>query len=222
MFETRALEQRSDQLPLTEAEHRSTLVFMMMRFVTLALIALLGMAPPSAAQTTGMEPPATRTGDRERLDRLFERLQAAPTADAARAVAQQIEQRFEKSGSDTADLLLQRAKQAIETRNYDLALDLLDFVTTLKPNWSEAYHRRAIVHFLLKDEESAMRDIRQSLAHEPRHFHALAGLGQLLQMMGKRKQAYQVYRRAQDVYPLFPDLEKMLERLKLEAEGQPI
>ena len=93
---------------------------------------------------------------------------------------------------------------------------------TLKPNWSEAYHRRAIVHFLLKDEESAMRDIRQSLAHEPRHFHALAGLGQLLQMMGKRKQAYQVYRRAQDVYPLFPDLEKMLERLKLEAEGQPI
>ena len=222
MFETRALEQRSDQLPLTEAEHRSTLVFMMMRFVTLALIALLGMAPPSAAQMTGAESPATRNGDRERLDRLFERLQAAPTADAARAVAQQIEQRFEKSGSDTADLLLQRAKQAIETRNYDLALDLLDFVTTLKPNWSEAYHRRAIGHFLLKDEESAMRDIRQSLAHEPRHFHALAGLGQLLQMMGKRKQAYQVYRRAQDVYPLFPDLEKMLERLKLEAEGQPI
>jgi tetratricopeptide (TPR) repeat protein len=220
VLETRAVGQGSDQPPLTEAGHRSTILAMMMRFSVLALIALLGTAPPSAAQTAGVEMPATR--DRERLDRLFERLQAAPTADAARAVAQQIEQRFEKSGSDTADLLLQRAKQAIESRNYDLALDLLDFVMTLKPNWSEAYHRRAIVHFLLKDEESAMRDIRQSLSHEPRHFHALAGLGQLLQMMGKRKQAYQVYRRAQDVYPLFPDLEKMLERLKLEAEGQPI
>ncbi len=137
-------------------------------------------------------------------------------------MAQQIEQRFEKSGSDTADLLLQRAKQAIESKNLDLALDLLDFIMTLKPDWSEAYHRRAIVHFLLKDEESAMRDIRQSLAYEPRHFHALAGLGQLLQLMGNRKQAYQVYKRTLDIYPQFPDLEKIMERLKQEAEGQPI
>ncbi len=193
---------------------------MMLRLATLALIGLLAL--PAAAQVTGVEPPPTRLSERERLDRLFERLKAAPTADAAKVVAQQIEQRFEKSGSDTADLLLQRAKQAIESKNLDLALDLLDFIMTLKPDWSEAYHRRAIVHFLLKDEESAMRDIRQSLAYEPRHFHALAGLGQLLQLMGNRKQAYQVYKRTLDIYPQFPDLEKIMERLKQEAEGQPI
>lgn len=193
---------------------------MMLRLATLALIGLLAL--PAVAQVTGAEPPATRLGDRERMDRLFERLKAAPTADAAKTVARQIEQRLEKSGSDTADLLLQRAKQATESKNFDLALDLLDFVVTLKPDWSEAFHRRAIVHFLLKDEESAMRDIRQSLAYEPRHFHALAGLGQLFQMMGQRKQAYQVYRRTLDVYPQFPDLDKIMERLKQEAEGQPI
>jgi tetratricopeptide (TPR) repeat protein len=193
---------------------------MLLRLATLALIGLLAL--PAAAQVTGTEPPPTRLSERERLDRLFERLKAAPTPEAAKAVAQQIEQRFEKSGSDTADLLLQRAKQATESKNFDLALDLLDFVVTLKPDWSEAYHRRAIVHFLLKDEESAMRDIRQSLAYEPRHFHALAGLGQLFQLMGQRKQAYQVYRRTLDVYPQFPDLGKIMERLKQEAEGQPI
>ncbi|MCU0819500.1 MAG: hypothetical protein MUF11_09345 [Beijerinckiaceae bacterium] len=195
---------------------------MMMRLVILALTGLLTLSAPAVAQGNAADAPPTRLSEKERTDRLFERLKAAPNADAAKSVAQQIEQRFEKSGSDTADLLLQRAKQATESKNFDLALDLLDFVVTLKPDWSEAYHRRAIVHFLLKDEESAMRDIRQSLAYEPRHFHALAGLGQLLQIMGNRKQAYQVYRRTLDIYPQFPDLEKIMERLKQEAEGQPI
>jgi tetratricopeptide (TPR) repeat protein len=193
---------------------------MMLRFATLALIGLLAL--PAAAQGPGREPAPARMSERERMDGLFERLKSAPNAEAAKTIAQQIEQRFEKSGSDTADLVLQRAKQATESKNLDLALDLLDFVVTLKPEWSEAYHRRAIVHFLLKDEESAMRDIRQTLAHEPRHFHALAGLGQLLQMMGQRKAAYQIYRRTLDIYPQFPDLDKMLDRLKTEAEGQPI
>lgn len=207
---------------MTEGVPRSTLHLMMIRIAPLLLMALVGLTAPAMAQTTGAEPPPTRTSEKERLDRLFERLKAAPTPEAARVIAQQIEQRFEKSGSDTADLLLQRAKQATESKNFDLALDLLDFVMTLKADWAEAYHRRAIVHFLLKDEESAMRDIRQSLAYEPRHFHALAGLGQLLQMMGQQKAAYQVYKRTLDVYPQFPDLEKAIERLKLEAEGQPI
>ncbi|PPD13884.1 MAG: hypothetical protein CTY25_11600 [Methylobacterium sp.] len=200
---------------------------MMKRIALFVLIGFLGATPlvpvqTALAQTPGTEPPATRQSDRERLDRLFERLKNAASPEAAKVVAHQIEQRFERSGSDTADLLLQRAKQAIESKNFDLALDLLDFIMTLKPDWAEAYHRRAIVHFLLKDEDSALRDIRQSLAHEPRHFHALAGLGQLLQTMGQRKQAYQVYRRTQEVYPQFPDLDKVMERLKLEAEGQPI
>ncbi len=131
--------------------------------------------------------------------------QAAPTR-SAKAVAQarEREQRFEKSGSDTADLLLQRAKQATESKNFDLALDLLDFVVTLKPDWSKpitAGHRALPA---VRRTESAMRDIRQSLAYEPRHFHALASLGQLLQIMGNRKQAYQVYRARLDVYPQFP------------------
>lgn len=166
--------------------------------------------------------PQRRMSESERLSRLFERLREAANAEAARPIAQQIEQRFERSGSDTADLLLQRAKQAIESKNFDTALDLIDYVVTLRPGWAEAYHRRAIVHFLLKDEESAMRDIRQALAYEPRHFHALAGLGRLLQMMGQRKRAYEAYRRTLEVHPFFPDIQSLMEPLKRDAEGQPI
>jgi tetratricopeptide (TPR) repeat protein len=187
-----------------------------------ALFAVILATMPTAAQQSADPAPAARISESQRLERLFERLKGAPTSEAARAIASQIEQRFEKSGSDTADLILQRAKLAIESKNLDTALDLIDFVVTLKPDFAEAYHRRAIIHFILKDEDSAMRDIRLTLAHEPRHFHALAGLGRLLQMMGQKRSAQQVYQRTLEVHPHFPDIAPLIERLRKEAEGQPI
>lgn len=193
---------------------------MSLSFALLAFFLLSGT--PVLAQAQPAAPPATRAGEAQRLDRLFERLKAAPNPEAAKSVAGQIEQRFEKSGSDTADLVLQRAKLAIESRNLETAFDLLDFAVALKPGWAEPYHRRAILHFILKDEESALRDIRQALANEPRHFHALAGLGRLLQMMGQKKRALQVYQRTLELYPHFPDIATMAEKLRAETEGQPI
>jgi tetratricopeptide (TPR) repeat protein len=181
-----------------------------------------GVSAQSAAPPVTNEQPQPRLSERERLDRLFERLKAAPTVEAATAISNQIEQRFDRSGSDTADLLMQRVKQAIESKNFETALDLLDYITTLTPDWAEAYHRRALIHFIAKDEEAAMRDIRATLAREPRHYQALAGLGRLLQMMGKRRQAYEVYQRALLIHPHFQDLKKLSDALKTEAEGQPI
>lgn len=173
-----------------------------------------------APATTGpVEPPLPEA---QRLERLFERLRNAPDLSTAKSVAERIERSFEKSGSDTADLLLQRAKQAIEAKSFESALDLLDYVITLRPDWAEAYHRRAIVHFLMKDEEGAVRDIRATLAREPRHWHALAGLGAILRQAGKPKAAYQVYLRAQEVYPLFDDLKQTLEKMRPEIEGSPV
>jgi Tfp pilus assembly protein PilF len=173
-----------------------------------------------APATTGpAEPPMSEA---QRLERLFERLKSAPDVASARAAAERIERSFEKSGSDTADLLLQRAKQAMEAKEFGTALDLLDFVVTMRPDWAEAYHRRAIIHFLQKDEEAAMRDVRQTLAREPRHWQALAGLGALLRQMGQPKQAYRAYRAALEIYPLFGDLKETIEKMRPEMEGSPV
>jgi tetratricopeptide (TPR) repeat protein len=193
-----------------------------MKLIIALLVAILSSVAAFAQRAAEQGTAVSFVSESQRLDRMFERLKAAPTPEAAKVVANQIEQRFEKSGSDTADLILQRAKLAIESKNIDTALDLIDFAVTLKPDWAEAYHRRAIIHFILKDEEGAMRDIRLALSHEPRHFHALAGLGRLLQMMGQKKGAYQVYQRTLEVHPHFPDIAPLIERLKKEAEGQAI
>ena len=157
-----------------------------------------------------------------RLERLFQRLKEAPNAEAAKPIASQIEKSFERSSSDTADLLLQRVKAAMDAKNFLLALDVLDHLIPLKPDWAEPYHRRATVHFLLKDEDAAMRDIRATLAREPRHFHALAGLGAMLRMMGNKKGAYRAFEKVVDIHPYFEDLRETLAKMKQELDGQPI
>lgn len=184
---------------------------------------MLAHAAPSRAQKTG-EAPTGETAQRAsiRLDKLFERLKEAENAQAAKTVASEIERALERSGSATADLLYARAKEAMAAQDFDLAIDLLDYVTTLRPGWAEPYHRRAIIHFVRKDQDAAFRDVRETLAREPRHYHALAGLGSILKNLGDSKGAFRAFNRVLEIYPHFSDLKESVEKMRPEVEGQPI
>lgn len=183
-------------------------------------------AVPPPAQARKPEPPKgpppLPTDPAKRLEALFERLRDAENVAAAKKAEIEIDKIFERSGSATADLMFERAKLAFVTKDFPLALDLLDYVTTLKPDFAEAYHRRAMVHVLQKDEEAALRDLKLTLGRQPRHFHALAGLAMVLQALGDKKGAYRALTRVRELNPHFPDIAEQLEKLKLDAEGQPI
>lgn len=189
----------------------------------LAFGLMLAHAAPASAQRTG-EAPAGETAQRAsiRLDKLFERLKEAENAQAAKTIASEIERALERSGSATADLLYARAKEAMTAQDFDLAIDLLDYVTTLRPGWAEPYHRRAIIHFVRKDQDAAFRDVRETLAREPRHYHALAGLGGILKNLGDSKGAFKAFNRVLEIYPHFSDLKESVEKMRPEVEGQPI
>jgi tetratricopeptide (TPR) repeat protein len=184
---------------------------------TLAQPAPAKPAPPDAAARTDGTTTAAR-----RLDSLFEKLKNAESAEVAKPLAAEVDRALENSGSATADLIRSRVSQAMEAREFDTALDLLDFLVALRPGWAEPYHRRAILHFLRQDHDAALRDIRETLAREPRHYHALAGLGALLKLQGDTKGAFRVYTRVLEIYPFYPDIRESLEKMRPEVEGQPI
>ncbi len=181
-------------------------------------------APPKseALSKTDALPAETGLKAAARLDKLFERLKEAETPVAAKSVAADIERILERSGSPTADLVYTRAKEAMMAKDFDLALDLLDYVILMRPAWAEPYHRRAILHFIRKDQDAAFRDVRETLAREPRHFHALAGLGGILKGLGDAKGAFKAFNRALEIYPHFSDLKESVEKMRPEVEGQPI
>ncbi len=154
------------------------------------------------------------------LDDLFARLKAAPTPDAGEMVARQIEARWLASGSETIDLLMIRAIGAMKGNDQGLALDLLDSILVLKPDYAEAWNRRATIHFLKKDFGRSIADVEQTLRLEPRHFGALAGLAAMLKDMDRKKQALEVYRMVVDLYPSLESVKKDFEQLSVEVGGR--
>src|SRR5215470_2643733 len=141
--------------------------------------------------------PKAPTGDRARnIDFLFDALKAAPDPEIAKQVENRIWAIWLASGSDTADLLMSRVKAAIEAKDTRLAIQLLDSIIEIKPDYVEAWNRRATLFFAMKDYGRAMADIHEVLNREPRHFGALAGLGMILEEVGEDKQALDAYRKA--------------------------
>ncbi len=96
-------------------------------------------APPAGGAVT---PPALASERARRLDELYSRLREAENARQARVLEAQIGMLMSVSGSDTADLLMARAQQAMQQRQADLALSLLDAVLDLQPDFTEAWSRR--------------------------------------------------------------------------------
>lgn len=189
-----------------------------------ALPLLAGALLPASAQVTGpaKAPAEAPLRGPARLDKLFEKLKTAESPQAAQIAASDIERAFERSGSPTADLIYSRVKEAMSAKDFDLALDLLDYLVALRPDWAEPYHRRSVVHFLRKDQDAAFRDVRETLAREPRHYHALAGLGAMLGMMGDAKGAFRAYQKALEIHPFFSDLKESVEKMRPDVEGRPI
>jgi tetratricopeptide (TPR) repeat protein len=174
------------------------------------------IGPPSAL-------PRSQQGDKaHNLDRLFEALKVAPDDDSAKYVENRIWAIWLGSTSDTANLLMGRAKTAADAKDYDLAIKLLNAVIDIKPDFVEAWNRRATVYYSKKDFGRALADIQEVLAREPRHFGALSGLGIILQELGDEKHALEVFRRALAIHPHLERVPDLVKKLSDKIDGRDI
>lgn len=188
-----------------------------------------GSVPPDTAEATKgdrADRPDHRTTAKERLenrlDRMFDELSRAQTKERADRIAGHIMRRLTRSGSDTVDLLMDRAAIAMRTKNYGLALDLLDGVVRMEPGFAEGWNRRATVHFLAGDYGLSVSDIERTLELEPRHWGALVGLSVILVSVDSKEKAVEVMRRALKIHPHLDDTRERLERFEREVDGTEI
>jgi tetratricopeptide (TPR) repeat protein len=156
------------------------------------------------------------------LDFLFGALKAAPDEASARHVEARIWATWLQTPSDTAALLMSRAKAAMDAQKMDVALKLLDALVRLRPDYIEAWNRRATLYYLKNDYVHSMEDIQQVLIREPRHFGALAGLGMIMQDLGDDKRALDAFRKALAVNPYLEKVPDMVKSLTEKVEGRDI
>jgi tetratricopeptide (TPR) repeat protein len=194
-----------------------------------ALVLLAFLAAPASAETSGpepvkpVEPPRAQRADRaQALDRLFDALKVAPDEESAKYIENRIWAIWLTSTSDTANLLMGRVKTAVEAKDFELAIKLLDAIIDIKPDFVEAWNRRATIFYTQKDLSRALADIQAVLAREPRHFGALSGLGIILQETGDDKHALEVYRRALAIHPHLERIPDLIKKLTEKLEGRDI
>jgi tetratricopeptide (TPR) repeat protein len=156
------------------------------------------------------------------LDFLFGALKAAPDEASAKHVEARIWAIWMQTPSDTAALLMMRAKAAMDAQQTDVALKLLDAVIRLRPDYVEGWNRRATLYYLRNDYTHSLEDIEQVLAREPRHFGALAGLGMIMQDLGDDKRALDAFRRALAVNPHIDKVPELVKTLTEKVEGRDI
>lgn len=161
--------------------------------------------------------------DRTRsLDFLFGALKAAPDQASAKHVEARIWAAWSQTKSDTTALLMSRAKVAMTAKKNDVALQLLDSVVKLRPDYVEGWNQRATLFYLQNDYDRSLADIRQVLAREPRHFGALAGLGMIMQEIGEEKRALEAFRKAIEVNPHLERIPDLVKTLTEKVEGRDI
>src|SRR5215468_1026898 len=188
---------------------------------------------PAAAETVDPEPlkpveppsslPRAQRGDKtQNLDRLFAALKVAPDDESAKYIENRIWAIWLASSSDTANLLMGRAKTATDGNDFDLAIRLLNAIIDIRPDFTEAWNRRATVYYAKKEFGRALADIQAVLAREPRHFGALSGLGIILQETGDDKRALEAYRRALAIHPHIERIPDLIKKLTEKLEGRDI
>jgi tetratricopeptide (TPR) repeat protein len=186
--------------------------------------------PSPPGQTTPRTPPAppanlpkVRHGDpRNDLDTLFKALKVAPTPESAKYIENRIWALWVTAGGDTATLLMERVKTAMDGEDLDLALKLLNAIIDIRPDYTEAWNRRATVYYMKKDFQHALEDIHHVLKLEPRHFGALSGLGMIFEEVGEDKQALAAFRRALAIDPHLEKIPDLVKKLSTKVEGRRI
>ncbi len=156
------------------------------------------------------------------LGKLFAALATMEDEALAMKVTVTIEKIWRLPGGDTVNLLVDRAINAANTNNSELALKLLDSAVDLAPDYAEAFSRRAFVHYMKGDKERAVGDLRRVLALEPNHFKALEGLAKILEESGQKKGALKAYEELRKINPHAAGAKTTIEILKKEVEGQGI
>jgi len=178
--------------------------------------------PKTKAPKRGSALPKNPAEREKTLSDLYALLATADDEDTAKAITDAIERVWLHSGSATIDVLMERSIKAMSQKKVDLALKLLDSVVDLAPDYTEAWNRRAYVHFVRKDTERALGDLRRALALDPNHFKALDGLAQILREIGQKKPALKSFRQLLDVHPYWSGAKEAVEELERDVDGQGI
>ncbi len=171
-------------------------------------VALIGLTSPVSAQSV------SALQERETdLDELYAELKSADQANWER-VQDRIFKLWARSGSASADLLLERGMDALEADNVDRAIEHFTALTDHAPDFAEGWSARATAFYLSDEYGLALLDAQRALALNPRHFGVLTGVGIIFEELQEYDAALAAFKAAFELNPHPEHVKMAIERLE--------
>ena len=152
-----------------------------------------------------------------RLDELFDKLHACAGPEEATRIEDAIWNVWMYDEHEGAEAALLRASNDIAARRFDIAETRLAILLRRRPDWAEAWNKRATLYYVLERDDESVAAIHRTLEIEPRHFGAMCGLGEILREHGATEAACLAFRRALRVHPLLGGVRDVLDEMQHSA-----
>lgn len=108
---------------------------------------------------------------------------------------------WSRSGDAAIDRLMARGVEEMQSGNNGKAIATFSEVIRKRPDFAEAWNKRATAHFLAGNHARSIADCDEVIKRNPGHFGALAGYGQIYYAMQEYEKALAAWRRALEVNP---------------------
>ncbi|MET4105803.1 hypothetical protein [Hymenobacter sp. UYP22] len=148
------------------------------------------------------------------LDDLFSRLRVATSPTEIEALQDGIWQLWLTTNHPLLDKHLEAGMRALSAEEYTVAIAEFTELTTASPEYAEGWNKRATAYYLRGEFNAALRDVRETLRLEPRHFGALSGWAAILRTIGDNRGALLVLQRLEKLCPGWPGLQNQLRSLR--------
>ncbi|SMO47687.1 tetratricopeptide repeat protein [Ruegeria faecimaris] len=144
---------------------------------------------------------------------------AQATPDQATGIDRQLRALWSQSGSASADLLLERGREALDDGDTYAAIEHLTALTDHAPDFAEGWHARASAFFGIERFGMAAADLEHALTLNPNNYEAIYGLGLIFEILGQPEKAFAAYSHALAIHPHYEEVTNAVNRLKAQVEG---
>jgi len=127
---------------------------------------------------------------------------------------------WSRSGDAEIDRVMARGVEHMQAGDHAEAIATFSSVISRKPDFAEAWNKRATVYYLAGDYRRSLADCDEVLKRNPRHFGALSGAGMVHVALEQYEQAQDSFRRALEVNPNMVGVELELLRLEERLKGK--
>ncbi len=132
-------------------------------------------------------------------------------SDAANAALWQI---WARSGDKAVDKLYARGASEMAAGQSLEAIATFSEIIKLKPNFAEAWNKRATVYYFIGEWEKSRADCDEVLKRNPFHFGALSGYGQIFLQLEEPAKALSFFEKAYAINPTMQGVAKNIEGIR--------